>query len=253
MRTVLIIFVLLGASNFTFAQSNDSLKTKKISITTSVFDYPFALFFNAYNYNLEISTIVKNRNTLHLGLGYINSFKPITNDDFLKVGIPTSISTKGYRVHLEGRHYLNKHKLFNLSTLFFWLNVFQYNSLKQNNTGYYVAFQNKYQYTKTKREEDIIDFISQGLFSETKHYKQNIYTVSRNTIGGYLKFGYNAIKKSGFTVDHAIGFGATYVSSSSKNKQGNDISKDFPYNKSFDNGSGIYFDLAYSFKIGWSF
>ncbi|MBW6482006.1 MAG: hypothetical protein K0B10_02990 [Vicingaceae bacterium] len=248
-RVVLILFFLFRMS-IGFSQPDDTVKVKKYSITTSLLDYPFASFFNAINYNLELSTIINKQNSFHLSIGYLKSNKPVV-DDFL-FGIPVSKKTHGYRIQLEGRHYLNKHKLFEPSILLFWLGLCQYNSIVQNNTGYYIAFQTKYQFTETEREEKVVDYIQEQPYFQT-FYKQNNYTVDRNVLGSYFKFGYNAIKKSGFTVDHAIGIGVSYVSSSSKNKIGDSNDSDFPYNKSFDSGSSLNFDIAYTFKIGWSF
>lgn len=250
-RIFLIVFFLFW-SIISFSQATDSLREKKISITTSVFDYASVLFFNAINYNIEIAKSMENRKAIHINLGYINSFKPVIREGFVNFAIPTSLDTKGYRIQLEGRHYLNKHKLFEPSIVLFWLKLFQYHSIVQDNTGYYIAFQSKYQFTATEREERVVDYIVEQPYLQT-FYKQNDYTVSRNVLGGYFKIGYNAIKKSGFTVDHAIGIGAAYISSSSENKKGNNNDTDFPYDKSFDNGSGLHFDFAYSFKIGWSF
>lgn len=238
--------------NISFSQTGDSLRVKKFSITTSVLDYPFARFFNAINYNIEISKAIKNRKAIYVNLGYLKSFAPIEKEGFVNFTIPNSLSTKGYKIQLEGRHYLNKHKLFEPSLVLFWLGLFQYKSIVQDNTGYYIAFQSKYQFTETIREEKIVDYIVEEPFQQT-YYKDNKYTVDRNVLGGYFKFGYNAIKKSGFTVDHAIGIGIANTSSSSKNKLGDSNDTDFPYDKSFDSGGLLHFDWAYSFKIGWSF
>ncbi|MBE7443686.1 MAG: hypothetical protein HS119_14660 [Flavobacteriales bacterium] len=249
-RAVLIIFFLCW-SNISFSQANDSLKIKKYSITTSILDYVSEFrTFNEITYNIEFSLPIKNRYFVHVNVGYLKSTE--TNKVFFNA-FPNPIDkTQGYRFQLEGRHYLNKHKLFEPSLVLFWLGLFQYKSLVQNNTGYYIAFQSKYQFTETDREETVVDYIQEQPYFQT-FYKQNNYTVDRNMLGSYFKFGYNAIKKSGFTVDYAVGIGAVYISSSSENKLGNSNDGDFPYDKSFDDGSRLHFDLAYSFKIGWSF
>ncbi len=247
-RLVLIIFFLCW-SNISFSQANDSPKVKKYSITTSILDYVSEFrTFNEITYNIEFSFPIKNRNFANLNVGYLKSNENESKKYFLSAFNNPLNKTQGYRIQLEGRHYLNKHKLFEPSLVLFWLGLFQYKSIEQNNTGYYIAFQSKYQFTETNREETVVDYIQEQPYFQT-FYKQNNYTVSRNLHGGYFKFGYNAIKKSGFTVDHAIGIGVAYVSSSSKNKLGD--GSDF--DKSFDNGSSLNFDWTYSFKIGWSF
>ena len=107
---VLITFLLINTNGF--SQNLDSIKVKKFTITTSVLDYASVLFFNATNYNLEIAKSFKNRKSVHVNLGYIKSFAPIVDKGFVNFTIPTSIGTKGYKLQFEGRHYLNKHKLF---------------------------------------------------------------------------------------------------------------------------------------------
>ena len=70
---------------------------------------------------------------------------------------------------------------------------------------------------------------------------------TQNTIGGYFKFGYNAIKRSGFTVDHAIGLGAVKISSLSDDTEQEHYYHPISYERK------IRFDMTYTFKIGWSF
>ncbi len=249
-RVILILFFLFRIS-IGFSQPNDTLKVKKYSITTSVLDYISEFrTFNEVIYNIEISVPIKKKNYIHFNVGYLKSTEI---DKIFFSAFPNPIDkTQGYRFQLEGRHYLNKHKLFEPSLLLFWLGVFQYKSIEQNNTGYYIAFQTKYQFTETEREEKVVDYVQEQPYFQT-FYKQNNYTIDRNLLGSYFKFGYNAIKKSGFTVDYAVGVGAVYISSSSENKLGNSNDSDYPYDKLFDDGTLFRFDFTYSFKIGWSF
>ena len=238
MKLLFIIIILFFSLNYVYAQTDSSARIKKTSFSVALIDQPLSLIYNATNFNLEISRLIGKHVEIHLNGGFLKSFKS-TGPDVIHFGFPTSISTKGMVLSLEERYYLNKQKLFEPSILLFWLQLFQYNSIDQENTGYYIAFQQRYQYTNTERNSD--------------DYKTNNYIVLRNQGGGYFKFGYNAIKKSGFTVDYAVGIGVTYISSSSENKLGNNNDKDGHFNKEFDNGSGFFFDFLYSFKIGWSF
>lgn len=231
------------------SQTNDSLKFKKYSLTTSVLDYISEFrTFNEITYNIEFSAPLKKSFFLNINIGYLKSNDKESGKFFLSAFNNTLNSTQGYRIQLEGRHYLKKYKLFEPSLVLFWLGLFQYKSVIQDNTGYYIAFQNKYQNTVTERTETVLDYIIEQPFLK-EVYKQNNYSVSSNLLGGYLKFGYNAIKKSGFTVDYAAGIGVANVSSSSKNKLG----EGSDFDKSFDNGDRLFFDWTYTFKIGWSF
>lgn len=247
-RVVLIIFYLFWGS-ISFSQTTDSIAERRVSITTSVLDYVSEFrMFNEITYNIEVTIPIKNRNFVCFNAGYLKSNEDESKKFFLSAFNNTLNKTQGYRFQLEGRHYLNKHKLFEPSLVLFWLGLFQYKSVKQVNTGYYVSFQSTCQFTETERTESIVDYIQEQPYFQT-FYKQNNYIVDRNVLGGYFKFGYNAIKKSGFTVDHAIGIGAVYISSTSKNKLG--VGSEF--DESFDSGSSTSFDWTYTFKIGWSF
>lgn len=252
MKLLFIIIILFFSLSHVYAQTDSSTRIKKNSFSVALIDQPLSLMYNATNFNLGISRLIGNRVEIHLNGGFLKSFKSTTSE-VVSFGFPTSTSTKGAVFSFEERYYLGKHKLFEPSILLFWLQLFQYNSVEQENTGYYIAFQQRYQYTNTERRETVLDFVDNNPFVNTNHYKTNDYIVLRNQGGGYFKFGYNAIKKSGFTVDYAVGIGITYISSSSENKLGNNNDKDGRFNKEFDNGFGFFFDLLYSFKIGWSF
>lgn len=168
---VLITFLLINTNGF--SQNLDSIKVKKFTITTSVLDYISEFrTFDEITYNIEFSAPIKKRNFVHFNVGYLKSTE--TAKIFLSA-FPNPIDkTQGYRVQLEGRHYLNKHKLFEPSLVLFWLGLFQYKSIVQDNTGYYVAFQSKYQFTTTERTETVVDFVNNNPFPNTTHYKKMI-------------------------------------------------------------------------------
>jgi len=125
-----VLFFLLFFSFFFsgFSQNADSTRIKKYSITSSIFDYISEFHvIDDIIYNIEGATPIKNRDFLHFNLGYIESYdrpKIFFNQFHTYLG-----KTKGYRISLEGRHYLNKHKLFEPATLLFWFQIFQYHSL----------------------------------------------------------------------------------------------------------------------------
>ena len=137
--------------------------------------------------------------------------------------------------------------------------IFQFKSLENSHTGYYIAASTFYQRTLTERDETVVDYISDTPYPNSVHYRVNNFTVERNIIGIHIKFGYKAIKKCGFIVDFSFGPGIQYVESQSHGKTGinNDrefqFNPDFIANKLFDSGSGIFPGFIYTLKIGWSF
>lgn len=247
-----LAFFLLSLSTFTYSQQMDSLKSKRIVITTSAFEYlPSKL--NSGNFNLGTEVYLKNRKSLFMNVGIIKPYGP--SGGWLNV---SSLSTQGIKIQVEGRHYLNKHQIFQPAVLLFWPHIFQYKSQTLTNTGYYVAVHSSFQSTSTDRQERVLDYVSNTPVPNTKYYKKNIYTVDRSVYAVNIKFGYQCIKKHGLTIDHAAGLGVQYISSSSRNKIGTDdyypnSQKDIPWNKLFNSGVGIYPNLIYQFRLGWAF
>lgn len=237
---------------FSYSQNSDSLKIKRVTVTTSVLDY-FPNKLNAGNFNLGTEIYLKSRKSIGVNFGLIRSYGPASG--WLQIA---SVNTRGMKIQLEGKHYLNKRKIFQPAILLFWPHIFQYKTQELQNAGYYVAANITYQNTLTDRQETVIDYIDNIPFPNTSHYKQNIYTVDRTVYSANIKFGYQCIKKYGLTVDYAVGIGAQYISSSSKNRIGTDKSwpnseNDFPWEKLFDHGDGIYPNFIYQLKFGWAF
>jgi hypothetical protein len=237
---------LTAFSVLTYSQTTDSLKVKQITITTSVLDYFPTIKLNTGNFNIGSEIYLNNRNSLYANFGLIKSYGQ--SHGWLSV---SSQSTQGLKIQVEGKHYLDKHKIFEPAILLFWPHIFQYKSQTLQNSGYYVAIHSFYQLTTTDRQETVFDYIDNNPYPNTSHYKQNIYSVDRTVYGVNLKFGYQCIKKYGLTVDYSVGLGGQYISSGSNNKLGTDNEKDMPWNKLFDSGSGFYPNLIYQLRLGW--
>ena len=249
--TTLTTFFLTAFSVLTYSQTEDSLKAKGIIITTSVLEYLPTIKLNTGNFNIGTEIYLKNGNSLYANFGLIKSYGQ--SSGLFSI---SSQSTQGLKIQVEGRHYLNKHKIFEPATLLFWPHIFQYKSQTLQNTGYYVAIHSFYQWTATYRQETVVDYIDNNPFPNSTRYKQNIYSVDRNVYGLNIKFGYQCIKKCGLTVDYAVGLGGQYISSSSKNRLGADTGwpgqqKDYPSNKLFDKGTGFSLNVLYQVRLGW--
>ena len=248
MRTIkhTIIVLLATLSSFTYSQKSDTIKAKRVIITTSLYDYLLPFRLNAYTINIGSEVYLKNGKSVFLNIGLIRPNGP--PGGWFDID---ALSTKGIKVQIEGKHFLNKHKIFEPAILGFWPHIFQYKSQALQNTGYYVAAHSYYQFTKTYRPETIEDSTP---FPNT-HYSKNIYTVDRNVIGLNFVIGYQCVKKCGFTIDCATGLGLQYISSSSNNKLGSN--SDYPENekdfgkKLFDTGAAFAPNYVIQFRIGW--
>lgn len=244
--TTLTAFFLTAFSAQAHAQTADSLKAKRIIITTSVFEYFPTIKLNTGTFNIGTEIYLKNRKSVYANFGLIKSYGQSSG----WFGI-SSQNTQGLKIQVEGRHYLNRHKIVEPAILLFWPHIFQFKSQTLPNTGYYFAVQSIYQWTATDRQETVVDFIDNNPLPNSTHYKQNRYTVNRTVYGIGMKFGYQCIKKCGLTVDYSVGLGGQYISSSSSNKLGTNINNDIPWKKLFDSGTGFYPDLIYQVRLGW--
>lgn len=246
-----MVFV-LGKNSFTFSQEipKDSLGFKRVIFTTSLLEY-FPNKFNSGNLNLGTEIYMGNRKSILLNIGYLHSYGP--SNGMIQV---SAISTNGYRIQLEGKHFLNHRKLFEPAILVFWPHIFQYKSLDYQNSGYYLSANIFFQQTQTINEETVIDYIDDQPFPVTKHYKKNEYETNRILLGTNFKIGYQCIKKSGFTVDYSVGFGGKYMKYDTKNRQSNDSNWADSELKSawvkFSN-AGLFPAISYQLKLGWAF
>lgn len=243
---ILTTFMLAAFSVKAYAQPADSLKAKRIIITTSVFDYLPTIKLNTGTFNIGTEIYLKNRKSVYANFGLIKSYGQPSG----WFGI-SSQNTQGLKIQVEGRHYLKRHKIVEPAILLFWPHIFQFKSQALPNTGYYFAAQSLYQWTATDRQETVVDFIDNNPVPNSTHYKQNVYTVNRNVYGLGMKFGYQCIKKCGLTVDYSVGFGGQYISSNSGNKLGTNQNNDIPWKKLFDSGAGLYPDIIYQVRLGW--
>jgi hypothetical protein len=247
MKNILTILLLyfLTFSTFAYSQNPDSLKSKSFNITYSICDYFSLITANAYNINLGSEIYLKNKNSIFFNLGLIKSTMH-SGGGLLSI---SSLSTQGLKIQIERKHYLGKYKLFEPAILLFWPHISQYKSQTLLNSGYYYSIQAAFQQTATKREGENYNQI---------HNPDDFYTVNRTVYRINLKIGYQCIKKHGLTIDYAIGLGAKYIYSNSRNNlmtnnSWPDNEKDIPWNKLFDTGAVLYPDFVYQLKIGWSF
>ncbi|MGD0711359.1 MAG: hypothetical protein ABR968_09275 [Bacteroidales bacterium] len=228
--------IILGMySVITFSQVHDTLSFKRLNITTTLTDYFPLNNLNTINVNIGSEIYLTKNKSLAANIGVIRS---LGQSGFLV----TSLNTHGIKFQVDFKHFLNKHKIIEPTILLFWLHIFQYKSQTLLNSGYYWAFHACYQNTKTDREESL----------------NNIYSVDRTVYKLNAKIGYECIKKCGLTIDYSVGLGVQRINSTSTNSIQTDNSwpsneKDFPWNKLFDKGVGIYPNLVYQFKLGWSF
>jgi hypothetical protein len=228
--------LLVGSYSLSYAQQADTLLLKKIVINTSALEYiPDRL--NAGNFNLGAEMFVANNKTIYANVGILQSYGQSDRNWFQL----SSQGTTGFKIQLEGRHYLNRHKIFDPVVLLFWPHVFQYKSQSLKNSGYYFALHWAFQHTNTKRVETIPGLSTGYPFPDyDSHSIQNGYTVKRSATRMHVKFGYQSIKSYGLVIDYSVGLGGQYISSSSKDKLGSNNDKDWPWNKNYDEGSGIY-------------
>ncbi len=240
----MIITIICSAA---YGQQADSLKVKKLVITTSVFDY-FPGKLNAANFNIGAEKMVANNTSVYANVGVIHSYGPI-GDTWFQLA---NNKTTGFRFQLEGRRYLNRHKIFDPAVLLFWPHIFQYKSQSLQNSGYYYALHASFQQTNTEREEIIYE-LSSGFPYPDYPYVLNEYKVERSATRMHLKFGYQSIKRYGLVIDYSVGLGGQYISSSAEGKLGSDDDKDWPWSKQFDEGSGFFLSPIYQVRIGWGF
>jgi hypothetical protein len=239
-RYSLFFFLLLSLQGF--SQTNDSLLASRLTITTSLFSYLPSPDLNVIKYNIGSEIFLKKRISFYVNVALLKSYRPPST--WLSV---SSRSTKGIKTELEGRYYLNKHKIFQPAILFFWPHAFQFKSVAAENTGYYIAANTFFQQTRTIRSE-----FAHANNSATLIYYLNDYTVERNMLDLNLRIGYQCIRKCGLTIDFAIGFGAQFISSFSENKLVPNNDSDLYSNKNFDNGTGFAPSVVYQLRLGWA-
>jgi hypothetical protein len=250
----LVIILIFGKNSISFSQDLkiDSLVVKRVIFSSSLLEY-FPNKFNAGNLNFGAEIYLGNRKSILMNFGYLNSYG--SSNGVMQV---TAISTSGFRLQLEGKHFLNKRKLFEPAIFVFWPHIFQYNSKNYQNSGYYLSTNLFYQKTLTFNEETVLDYIDDQPYPGTSHYKINEYKTYRKLIGLNFKIGYHCIKKSGFIVDYSIGFGGKYMKYDTQNRKSDDSNwvdseLESAWIKFPNSKSGIFPTVSYQLKLGWSF
>ncbi len=230
-KILLTIVILLGTHFVNCAQQIDAVNMRKLVITTSALEY-LPIRLNAGNFNLGAEMYIANNYSVYANAGVIQSYGS-SGGNWLQL---SAQSTSGFKLQFEGRRYLNRHKIFDPAVLLFWPHIFQYKSQSLENTGYYISLHSAYQQTSTSRTET-----------------QNDYMVERSAIGMHVIIGYQSIKIYGLVIDYSVGLGGQYISSNSKDKLGSNTDNDWPWNKNYDEGSGIFPSFVYQVRIGWGF
>lgn len=236
-KVINITILFLACTSLLRAQSADSSDFKRVVVSTNLCDYFPTFLLNTANLNIGSEIYLKNRKSIGLSFGIVQSYGP--SGGWLSV---SAENTTGYKVQLEGRHYFNRQRIVEPLILIFWPHIFQYKSEKMSNAGYYASIHTFYQSTATERYENNI-------------HPAHTYTVNRNLSSVNIKFGYQCIRKSGFTIDYAVGFGAKHISSEAIgliNSQNLSYSKDLG-GKPFDEGEKTVPNVMYQVKIGWAF
>ncbi|MDQ3046899.1 MAG: DUF3575 domain-containing protein [Bacteroidota bacterium] len=229
-----IVFLMICNPEFSTAQ--DSLKSKRIILKTSLTEHPM-LSLNAVNINCGAEIFLKKNKSVEFNAGYLMS--PDRNGGFLTSQLQ---DTKGFQGQMEVKHYFNRRKIFQPAILIFWPHIFQYKTQNLANAGYYIASGVQFQKSETEREETIAD---NSAFPGSGDYKKNNYFIERDVYSLHLKLGYQCIKTYGLTIDYAVGLGAQYIKTDESNK----ISM---HEDPMDQMERIYPKLIYQVKLGWA-
>lgn len=233
MKKALKIITFIVAVVYAFdinAKPNNTQRSKRFAIKTSLFDYVPGIKLNTVNYNLGLEFRFAKGKSIAVNAGtIISSASP---QGFFVI---PSLSTNGYKGEVDIRLY---HDI-----------GFEERQLKRLYFGPHFV----YKQTETKRGETVLDYIDNNPFPNSQHYKQNIYNVNRKVIALNWKIGWQYISRPGFLMDFSIAFGGAYISSHSPDKLGDNSVNDIPWKKQFDSGSEICPNAKIQFAIGWAF
>ncbi|MCC6369882.1 MAG: DUF3575 domain-containing protein [Bacteroidia bacterium] len=207
------------------AQTN----TKKLVLSTSLFEFIPDIKLNTSNYNLGVEFRLSNLVSLSTNFGMVKSVG--TPQGFFVI---PSIKTEGFKAQVEFRIYHNRLH-------------------EKQLRGFHFGPQFVYKFTQTTREETVLDYVDNNPYPNSQHYKLNTYTVNRFVTKLNLKLGYQFLIRGGLVIDPSLGFGAQYISSKADNRLGNNAANDEPWGKLFDTGSDFYPNLSFQLKAGWAF
>lgn len=228
----------------------DTLPVKKIVFNTSVFEYFPTLLLHTGNLNLGSEIYLGKNNSVYINAGYITSYGE--SSGIISI---LAIKTTGYKIQMEGKHYLRKHKVVQPAMLLFWPHIFQFHSQKLENTGFYASVHSFFQSTETLRPQSFV-YEAYGP-NKPRIMVNNSYVVTRRAAALHLKFGYNCIKASGVNIDYAVGIGAQFIYSESVGKSPLGTvwseSQGEYGQKAFDEGFLIRPSFVYQVKIGFGY
>lgn len=220
-----VLVFLLGGP----ASKADSIPTPRFILSTSLLEY-FPDPNGIGNFNLGLEYYVKNGYSVWMNVGYLHSYGRERGIAFYARSTSPS---QGVRIQVEGRKFLNWQRIFDPACLVFWPHMFQYRSGEFKNTGYYVALNSYYKQVHI----NVPTFLSARLPDAGND------TWSGSHLGLNAKFGYQCIKKTGFTIDQAVGVGLQHISYSGG------VPEDRSWNKPVI-GTNIYPSVMYQIKVG---
>lgn len=231
----------------------DSLRPRFLVLSTSTFEYFPSMVLSTYNVNLGTELRLRNRWAIYSNFGILRTAE--SGGGLITI---EAKETQGYKLQLEGKRYLNRHRIIEPAILVFWPHILQYESRKLENTGYYVAANTSLQVTRSVRSQTVLDYFDNNPFPNSAHYKDIVYVVERRAYGLNLRIGYQCVKACGLTIDYAVGLGAQFISSTTSNPLRDEtvwpaMQTEFPWGKLFDRGAGLYPKLAYQLRLGWQF
>jgi hypothetical protein len=249
MKSNLLLLLLAFAPSVHSQADSDTIKSSRIIVTTSVIEWLPSIRFFTGNFNVGMGIYLGDRNELYVNSGVIRPYGPSHGIPYLE-----ALGTYGFKLQIEVRRFIGKHKLFEPAILVFWPHIFQYKTRVLPNTGYYMAVHTHFQRTITVRQETVLDYIDNNPNPDTEHFKTNNYNVERDVAALHLKFGYQCIKRRGLTVDYGVGLGMQFISSRSANRIGGSrANNDLDWGgKAFDFGQSMFASAIYQVRVGWA-
>ena len=244
MRKIILIIYLILISIKTYAQDKLPVNKYKPVISTSLLEY-IPLPYNMGNFNLGSDIYLGNHFSIYANLGFIKAYGPAQGDWLLRI---YAEDVTGGKIQIEGRKYFNCHELIQPLILLFWPHIFQFNSRKLLNSGYYMAAGVTYEYLIIDRKETVAYYNNPN--PVPYKIEDKIYNIHKSNFCPNLKLGYQAVKNDNVVVDFSFGMGIQFIKSFTKNK----LTPENPWhNNTFENGKIVEWMPNFKFRIGWSF
>lgn len=239
--TLILLAVLLNLiGNSIYTQQS----AKKLNVGISILEDPglFAWQINGISNSIHAEYYLGDRKSISLSLGNIVCLKPTENAELLILsGIE---SANGIKIQTEYRKYLKRTKRI-IPAYIFLPHLLQFNSMNNENNGYYIAGSLLHLNTQINKRQTI-------------NNNTSLYQVNRNATGIGFKIGYMCQYKFGLTLDLSFGFGLQHIISNHENRllaasvfPAND--QEVGSNKLVDTGNKIWFYPTQLFKLGWAF